>query len=568
MMLKQILAFFKPPIFPDDEEKTRRASYAHAISLAFTGVVLLYELYLVWGKLPIFSLANLVIVTIAVLGLVNRWLVRKGRVSIASVLLVGLIWTGTNGLAASGFGIRDSSFIINFVVMLIAALLLGRRAAILIAIASILVAFGLAYGEATGLITPRPYPITSFAQDISVLLVLGAYLINILITGLENAIKQSRKNFMDLESSNAELRGAQSDLHARSVELVATNETLRKRTERLRALAEVARTATAVQNFDQLLPLITNIVSKQLGFYHVGIFLLDEFNEYAFLRAANTEGGQRMLALAHRLKVGEQGLVGFVTHTGTPRVALDVGEDVVYFNNPNLPDTRSELALPLKVSGSIIGALDLQSTEPNAFDAEDVSLLTILADQVAIAIQNALSLEDAQRALREAEFASSQVSGQAWKGYTNAAQIKGYRFDGIKTEVFKEAGRSGDKKDVLTMPVQLRGQTIGRLKLQSSNANHTWTADELSIIESTAERVAIALESARLLEEAQKRASRETFLSEIGAKLGASFQLDSILRDTVEELGQTLRGSTVSFQLINPSAPPTANPNNGSGERK
>src|SRR4030095_947013 len=119
MMLKRVLAFFKPPVFPEDEDKTRKASYAHSISLAFTGVILVYELFL-WfsnNQFQIFSPANIVIVALAIVGLVNWWLVRRGNVSIASIILVGLIWIGANGIAASGFGVRDSSFLVNFVVM-------------------------------------------------------------------------------------------------------------------------------------------------------------------------------------------------------------------------------------------------------------------------------------------------------------------------------------------------------------------------------------------------------------------------------------------------------------------
>src|SRR6185369_7843177 len=108
-----------------------------------------------------------------------------------------------------------------------------------------------------------------------------------------------------------------------------------------------------------------------------------------------------------------------------------------------------------------------------------------------------------------------------------------------------------------------RGQTIGRLKFKLVEPDRKWTEDEQAIIEATADRVALALDGARLLDEAQKRASRETLLSSIGTKLGASFQLDSILRDTVEELGLALKGSTVSFQLVNPSAPPVATNNGG-----
>jgi len=133
-------------------------------------------------------------------------------------------------------------------------------------------------------------------------------------------------------------------------------------------------------------------------------------------------------------------------------------------------------------------------------------------------------------------------------------QTKGYRYNGIKPEPLREPISSKNGNGALLQPVQLRGQTIGQLELKASNPSRQWTEDELAILEATAERVAIALESARLLEDAQKRAIRETFLSDMAAKLGTSFKLDSILRNTVEELGQTLKGSTVSFQLVDPLA--------------
>lgn len=554
-MLKRAITFLKPPVFPEDDEKTRKASYAHWISLAFTGAVLLFEFILRNTR----ATENLGVVDaalfgIALVGVLCWWLVHKGYVSLTSTLLVIIIWMASNGIA-TGYGIRDASFILNFATITMAALLLGWVASTIVGILSIISAFGIAYAETAGLFTPREYPVTSFVQDISVVLLLATVFVGILISGLEKAIKRSRASVRELEIANIELNRAQTDLHARTAELVATNEELQKRSERLRAIAEVARTATSVQSFDRLLPLITSIISKQLGYYHVGIFLVDEQRQYAILRSANTDGGLRMLARGHRLKVGEQGIVGFVTQTGTARIALDVGQDAVFFNNADLPDTRSELALPLKVGNSIIGALDLQSTEANAFATEDVALLTILADQVAVAIQNALSYEQARRALREAEIASRQASGQAWREYVETLQTKGFRYDGIKAEALKEPPGPTDEKNDLLIPVQVRGQTIGRLRLKTSDSAHQWTEDELAIIEATAERVALALDGARLLEDAQKRAARETFLSEIGTKLGASFQLDSILRDTVEELGQNLKGSTVSFQLVNPSTP-------------
>lgn len=367
-----------------------------------------------------------------------------------------------------------------------------------------------------------------------------------------NEVKVINRELEDL-TANLEKR-----VEERTVKLAESTKQMQVRAGQLEAIAYTARATAMTQSLDQLLNTITQDVSERFDFYHVGIFLLDSNQEYASLQSANSEGGLVMLKRGHRLKVGEQGIVGFVTSRGESRIALNVGQDAVFFNNPDLPDTRSELALPLKIGDTILGALDLQSTKENAFAQEDVSVLSILADQVAIAIQNARSAEQAQRALVEAGLATKQLSGEAWKGYVKTLQARGYRYDGVKSEALKEASTSQNQKDALYIPVQLRGQTIGHLKLKASDATRKWTDDERAVIESTAERVAIAMEGARLLDEAQKRAARESFLSDVGAKLGASFQLDSILRDTVEELGQNLQGSTVSFQLINPSAPPTA----------
>ena len=375
----------------------------------------------------------------------------------------------------------------------------------------------------------------------------------------------------ELVNAEKELKEVQTTLEQRveqrTRELTTANQNAEKRTYQMRAIAEIARAVITVRELDELLRQLTVLVSDRLGFYHVGIFLLDDEKDFALLQAANSEGGVKMLARGHRLQVGQQGIVGHVTSKGVARIALDVGEEAVFFNNPDLPETHSEVALPLKFGQEAIGALDIQSTETNAFSQEDVELFTILADQVSVAIQNARSLEQAQRALREAEIASSQLTGRAWKGYSETIRSRGYRYDGIKPEPLKRDSGSANGTDAFTVPVQLRGQVIGRLKLKATDSSHKWTEDELAIIESTAERLALAMDGARLLDEAQKRAARETFLSELAAKLGASFQMDSILRDTVEELGQTLKGSTVSFQLVNPSAPPVTENGDGGSSR-
>jgi len=155
---------------------------------------------------------------------------------------------------------------------------------------------------------------------------------------------------------------------------------LERRAVQMDAAAQVAREAAAIRDVGQLLDATSRLISDRFGFYHAGIFLLDEVREYAVLRAASSIGGRRMLARRHKLKVGEVGIVGHAAGRGEPRIALDVGEDAVFFDNPDLPRTRSEMALPLKVRGQVIGVLDVQSTEEAAFSEDDVAILQTMAD--------------------------------------------------------------------------------------------------------------------------------------------------------------------------------------------
>ena len=187
----------------------------------------------------------------------------------------------------------------------------------------------------------------------------------------------------------------------RTRQLASQNEALQFRSRQLQTVADVARSIVSTREVDSLLNQVTRLVSERFGFYHAGIFLLDEQGEYAVLRAANSPGGKRMLDRQHKLKVGQIGIVGYVTGTGEPRIATDVGEDAVYFNNPDLPETRSEMAIPLILSGSIIGALDVQSKESDAFSEDDIALFTTLADQISVAIENANAYELSQKTVEE-----------------------------------------------------------------------------------------------------------------------------------------------------------------------
>ena len=369
--------------------------------------------------------------------------------------------------------------------------------------------------------------------------------------------------FNTMTSRNRDLlQDLEKRVEERTRELMLANERNERRAKQFEYISQVAATISSTRDLETLLTQITTAISTKFGFYHTGIFLLDPRREYAILSAANSEGGKRMLARNHRLKVGETGIVGFVTGTGKARVALDTGQDAVYFNNPDLPETRSEIALPLLDGDVVIGALDVQSVEQNAFDQEDINILTALADQVSIAIQNARQYEETRKALAESMTASRQFISSGWQKFTIGQKISGIRRTGARTEIIytennkeeKEspifAGSNGNTNDdgLVSLPIKLRGVEIGVVDVRTGDS-HSLDQDEMDIIHAIMERAAIAMENARLLQESQRQTAKEQKIGEVTARIGASINIRNVLQVAVEELGRALPGSEVVIQF-------------------
>jgi GAF domain-containing protein len=332
----------------------------------------------------------------------------------------------------------------------------------------------------------------------------------------------------------------------RTAELEKSTHQLQRRAGQFEAIAQVARAITSIQNLEILLPRITQLVSQQFGYYHVGLFLLDESRQYAVLSAANSEGGQRMLARKHRLGVGQTGIVGYVTATGEPRIALDTGADAVYFDNPDLPDTRSEMALPLRVGKTIVGALDVQSTEPNAFSEDDVEVLTILADEISVAIENSRLFEESQRVLADAQSAFGEFTQAAWQKMIAKRKVMGYELSGTTLRPLDEPVPNNGSS--VAYPIKLRNRTIGSINVSMPD-NKGLNEDEADITRALAQRIGAAVESAALLENSQRAAAKEQVIGEITGKIGSSVNLRNVLQTAVEELGRAIPGSEVSIQL-------------------
>ena len=557
-MFISLRKFFTPPHFPDDSEKAQDALTTHRVSVVFL-LVTIFSIPFILSQLqsPVREYALYGAGGGAVVWLIAIFLVQRGRSIAAKNLILAfntIIFFTVILLVDS---LHGSAIFVTFFLLATANLLYPRRGAVAYGII-LLVLGSILYGLASLNQLPTPAPTVTYGS------IFSTYLFTLVSVFVILAISSAnyQRNLNNIKSTAEELRRRNIELDQlrNSLETRVAERTrqLEQRSDQQDAISYVARSITSIQNLDELLPAITKLASERFGYYHVGIFLLDEDRDFAVLRATNSPGGQIMLNRQHKLRLDVNSIVGYAASRREARIALDVGADAVFFNNPDLPDTRSEMALPLSIGGRVIGVLDVQSTQPNAFGVGDVAILSILADQIAIAIQNATLFTQARRALNESEETFARYVHQEWEGFASQTKSTGYRFDGNrivaldpkakidKAKVVAQTGRLSLEKESseLAIPIRLRGQTIGMLDIKSKIGNRQWTRDEIILLESAAERAALALDNARLVETAQRRAARERVIGEISSKIGAVSDLEAIMQATVEELGRKIGSGT------------------------
>jgi GAF domain-containing protein/HAMP domain-containing protein len=341
---------------------------------------------------------------------------------------------------------------------------------------------------------------------------------------------------------------------------------LENQTQRLQMAAEIARDAGTARSLGELLDRAARLISDRFSFYHTGIYLIDKNREYAVLAASSSEAGRQMINNNHSVRVGGVGVIGWVADTGDPRIVFDNDKFTELYNSAELPNTHLEMVLPLKAENTVIGILDLHSDQLQAFGEEDIPIMQTMADQIATAIERTRLLQEIEGSLRELESAYGRYTREGWNRLVDTKQIgyKGYRFDNIELEptdqlpqLEKDALKTGEtisalqgnaaRQNSVAIPIKLRGQTIGviSVKLKEEHRENT-----ISTIELASERLASALESARLYEEARLRADREQSISQVATAISASTSYEDILQTTVREIGNTLRDAEVSIQIL------------------
>jgi GAF domain-containing protein len=333
---------------------------------------------------------------------------------------------------------------------------------------------------------------------------------------------------------------------------------LEARTDQIQAASRLGSAATSILDPEELTRQVVQMIQEQFELSYVGLFLVDEAREYATLQAGTGEAEQAKLEPAYRIKVG-QGLVGWCIQDGQSRVSQSASETDLNLAMPDLPEAHSEAAIPLRSRGQVLGAITMQSKAPGAFDESTLLTFQTLADQIAIAIDNARLFEEAQKALEATRQAYGELSHQAWMQRLNSQGVHVTRSrEGLWYE--DSARRPGNSKSnpgngkhqaetTFELPIEVRGMIIGTLRAKKSEGEPYWSREERELLATMGEQLGVALESARLFEETLLRAERERLIGDITNRVRETLDIDTVLKTAAKEMQKVLDLEEVEVRM-------------------
>jgi GAF domain-containing protein len=458
--------------------------------------------------------------------------------------IVGLVILLTRGIAADA-----SVFLTGFIVL--TALLFDQRAAILAFAFTALTILTVGWLTLTGRYTPAagnvPYAgwmdwLIYLLDGLTVSAVVSIA-IHLLKREFDNVLRQIRQAVNILRDERAALaERLQEQTHG-----------LARKSEQMRAASFVSRQTAAQQDFNQLLNSAVELITEHFGYYHAAIFLLNEKRERAIMQAASSEGGKQMVRDLYSVEVNANDPVALAIHEQKARAVFDSGENATAFNNPYLPSTRSQLAVPIMLRGEVIGALDIQATDSRAFTADDADLFQSLADHIAIAIENARLLNETKTILMQLDSVSISQTRQAWtERFKEKTQVYTYTPMGLRPEKPAE-----EEPNAIKIPIVLRGHKIGAITL-ARKKEETWHEYEQGLASKVASQVSLAIDNLRLLEEAQKSAQRDQILTNVSNRIRETLDMETILQSAALEFQKALNLKDAEIRLGVPESLKTA----------
>jgi GAF domain-containing protein len=323
---------------------------------------------------------------------------------------------------------------------------------------------------------------------------------------------------------------------------------LARKSELLRASSYVSRQTATKQDFNSLLHSTVELITEKFGYYHTGIFILNERGNQAVLQTASSEGGKQLLKNNYSISLTKKtDPVAIAVNKNKAQLALDFGENAVVFDNPLLPATRSQIVIPIVLGNKTSGALDIQSTESRAFTKDDIDVFQSLVDHIAIAIENARLLNETQTVLMQLEAVSIAQTNATWDERSKSkSQAYTYTSMGIRPEKPTE----GDANS-LKIPITLRGHAIGAITL-SRKEGEDWDKNDQSLATKIASQASLAIDNLRLLEDAQKSAARDQTLTNVSSRIRETLDMESILQNAAREFQRALNLKEAEIRLGTP----------------
>jgi GAF domain-containing protein len=606
-MVTWIQRIFAAPVFKDDEEKTRIAGLLNVIALACLVVALAIGVAapFLFARPDIALAISGLVLMLALVSIALMW---RGYVQPASIFLLFGLWTSFTILMFLSGGV-SSVFAMGYVtVTMLAGLLLGGQVAIVVASFSLVVSLVMVAAKAFGVL---PEPVLSVAEgpawvNLAANLAAAVTILYLAARSVDEALDRARRSAAELAKQSELLEDM----------VAARTRELEQRAVQLATAADVGRAAASILELESLSRRVVELVRDRFDLYYAALFLLDSEGRYAVLEAGTGEAGRVMREQGHRLEVGGQSMVGAACVQRQARLALDVGEEPVRFDNPLLPRTRSEMALPLVVGDRVLGALDVQAVHPAAFSKEDVAVLQLVADQVAVAVDNAHKFSE-EAALLEAtsplfrigrrlvsvvttdeiiEAVITSVAETEADGcvvgrlnYAPDGEVESITFLGdwnrqerprfpsgltlpkeasplplqVVTsfwtvgDAVRDARTPNDLRVFITayggrgfvnVPLRLGSQVIGFVSIYRTEAG-PFSPVSIRLYEALVDQAAVAMERARLLDEAQRRAAREHLVSEIAGRMRETLDMRTVLRTAVDEIADALGLAALDLRL-------------------
>lgn len=562
-MAEQKRNALKLPIFTDpDQHITARLLNSISLILVFSGLIGLAIFVFLRLHLPLILPASGFLI---IIGSLIQILIRIRQLVFSSFLLVSLGWLGVGVLVLQTGGLRSPFIILYLISIITAGLLLGTQAAGVTALFSMLAALGFALSGQSSLARANVMPIPLLWIVYTLILAFTFILLVQFLSLQRQAFNNARENERKLAQHNYEIQEQQESLARRISERTAE---ISQYLLYLQMAADLNQIINAFPGGTRLLSEAADLLQKRLGLYYTGIFLVDQSGQWAVLQAGTGESGQSMLARHHQIEIGS-GMIGWAIANARIRVASDVAVDAFRLPTPELPLTRSEAAIPMRSLGKVMGAITVQSTRPNHFSQELLTVVQNFADTLAAVVENSRLSAENEEMQKQGQDLQAATHRETLRASLGARGTRGLIYDRISItpmngEASPEVRRVRQSGQILRfvqndapvayVPIKVRDQIIGTLAFRKPNGQEAWTDAEARLLGQLAKQLGDAMESARLYQSIQQQAAQEQLISEVTSRMRETLDVDTVLRTAVEEIYQALQLDQVAIELTSREA--------------